>query len=102
MSIERPTSRPARRWLGRAIIAVAATVALSLGGALALSPPFQYGATRLFGKVVDGVKDHPRATVIFCLGAAATLWLAIGVVAAGQEWWSRRTGNYPNRRESAN
>jgi hypothetical protein len=88
-----PNLRVSSRWPIRTALAFAAALALSLGGAIALSPPFHRGATRLFGRVVDGVKDHPRATIVLCLGGAATLWLAIGTLAAGQEWRARRLRN---------
>jgi len=92
MSIDRPiTQRPRSRWLGRGVLATALVLALGLGGAISLSKPFQNGTTRLFGKVVDGVKDHPRGTIVLCIGCVAMLWLGIGAIAAGQELRSRAT-----------
>ena len=64
--------------------------AVGLGGAISLSQPFQRGTTSLFSKVVDGVKDHPRATVGIAIGSVAALWLAIGAVVAGQELRTHR------------
>lgn len=92
MSIDSPTTkvRP-KRWLWRGLLALAVVLALCLGGAIALSKPFQNGSTRLFSKVVDGVKDHPRGTLALCLGGVAVLWLGIGAIAAGQELSSRVT-----------
>ncbi len=100
MSIERPTegvaaTRPGRRWVSRSLLAAAVALALCLGGAIALSKPFQNGSTRLFGKVVDAVKDHPRWTVVLCLGGVAALWLSIGAMAAGQEWRGQRMSGRP-------
>jgi hypothetical protein len=86
MSIEAPTTTPTpRRWLRPALLVAAIALVLLLGGAISLSKPFQDGSTRLFGKVVDGVKDHPRATIALCLGGVVLLWLGIGALAAGQE-----------------
>ena len=86
MSIDIPAARrPRTGWLARGLLATAIVLALALGGAIALSKPFQNGTTRLFGKVVDGVKDHPRGTAVVCLGGVALLWLGIGALAAGQE-----------------
>jgi hypothetical protein len=86
------TRGAARRnpWLRRSLIAAVIVAALALGGAISLSKPFQQGSTRLFGKVVDGVKDHPRATAAIVLGGVATLWLAIGTMIAGQEFRNSR------------
>ncbi|MCI0361791.1 MAG: hypothetical protein L0211_25170 [Planctomycetaceae bacterium] len=87
MSIDAPPRGPKpRRWLLRILLAGTIALALSLGGVVSLSKPFQDGSTRLFGKVVDGVKDHPRATIVLCVGGVALLWLGIGALAAGQEW----------------
>jgi hypothetical protein len=80
-----PTPSPRNVWLMRWLIAAGLTLALALGGAIALSKPFQDGTTRLFGNVVDGVKDHPRGTALVCLGGVALLWLGIGALAVGQE-----------------
>ena len=86
MSIDFPTvRRPRTGWLARGLITAALALALALGGVIALSKPFQNGTTRLFGKVVDGVKDHPRGTAVVCLGGVALLWLGIGALVAGQE-----------------
>lgn len=91
MSAAAPLVPPRRRkWLIRGTLTVAVAILLSLGGAVSLSQPFQRGMTRLFGKVVDGVKDHPRTTVGIALGSVAALWLAIGAVVAGQELQTRR------------
>ena len=96
MSIERPTegiaaTRLRVRWVSRGLLSAAVAIALCLGGAIALSKPFQNGSTRIFSKVVDAVKDHPRMTVALCLGGVAALWLSIGAMAAVQEWRGRRT-----------
>ena len=96
MSIKEPVDYPLAlgrrtpRFVRWTLVSLALVLALSLGGAISLSPPFQNGATRLFGKVVDGVKDHPRATLALSLGGAAALWLFIGTLAAGQEWRARK------------
>ena len=81
---------PPRQWLWRTLFTATILVALGLGGAISLSKPFQNGATRIFSKVVDGVKDHPRWTVGLCLGGVAALWLTIGAITACQEWRLRR------------
>jgi hypothetical protein len=81
---------PLRRWLVRALLGGLVIGALCLGGAASLSRPFQNGSTRLFGKVVDAVKDHPRGTAVLCLGGVAALWVCIGAIAAGQEIRIRR------------
>jgi|GEM_PF-6976977 hypothetical protein len=92
MSIDAPTTTPTpRRWLRPALLVAAITLVLSLGGAISLSKTFQDGSTRVFSKVVDGVKDHPRATIGLCLGGVAILWLGIGALAAGQELRGRAT-----------
>lgn len=95
MSIDTPPTPPPRNvWLMRWLVAAVLTLALALGGAIALSKPFQNGTTRLFGKVVDGVKDHPRGTAAVCLGGVALLWLGIGALAAGQELRQRVTARH--------
>jgi hypothetical protein len=83
-------SASCRSWLRGGALLLAAIVLLSLGGAISLTKPFQNGTTRVFGKVVDGVKDHPRATVAITLGGVALLWLSIGAIVAGQELTTRR------------
>ena len=80
-----------RRWLKRTVLAFALGSAVCIGGAVALSKTFQDGSTRIFSKVVDGVKDHPRGTLAVCLGGVTALWLGIGLIAVGQEWRGRRT-----------
>jgi hypothetical protein len=77
-------------WLRHTLVTLAILLALGLGGAISLSRPFQRGTTRLFSKVVDGVKDHPRATVAISLGGVALLWLSIAAVVAGQELRTHR------------
>jgi hypothetical protein len=92
MSIDSSTTRiKPNRWLTRGLLAAAVVVALSLGGAIPLSKPFQNGSTRVFSQVVDGVRDHPRWTIVVCLGGVALLWLGLGAIAAGQELHGRRT-----------
>ena len=91
MSIEAPapTARgpalPSRRWLRRGLAIAAIALALCLGGAISLSKPFQEGSTRIFGRIVDGIKDHPRATLAICLGGVLAIWLSIGAITAAQE-----------------
>jgi hypothetical protein len=92
MSIDSTPSRTRpNRWLTRGLLTTAVVVGLSLGGAISLSKPFQNGSTRVFSKVVDGVKDHPRWTIVICLGSVAVLWLGLGALAVGQEWRARGT-----------
>jgi hypothetical protein len=79
------TPKTPAHWRRRSILAVALLAALALGGAIALSKPFQNGATRIFSKVADGVKDHPRATIALSLGGVALVWLTIAGIAACQE-----------------
>lgn len=79
------------RWLRHGLVALALVFAMGVGGAISLSRPFQRGTTRLFSKVVDGVKDHPRATVAISLGGVALLWLSIAAMVASQELRTRRS-----------
>jgi hypothetical protein len=74
-----------RSWLRGGALLLASIVLLSLGGAISLTKPFQNGTTRVFGKVVDGVKDHPRATVAVALGGVLILWMSIAAIAVIQE-----------------
>ena len=89
-----PLASTPRRWLWRMVLALAVALALCIGGAVSLAKPFQDGSTRLFSKVVDGVKDHPLGTLVLCLGGVAALWLGIGALAAGQEL--RRAASSPS------
>jgi hypothetical protein len=74
----------------RSLLAIGIAAALALGGAASLTRPVQNGATRVFSKIVDAVKDHPRATAAISLGGVAALWLAIGAMVVGQELTGRR------------
>jgi hypothetical protein len=83
-------SDPIRRGrLRRSLLAAGSVVVLVVGGAIALSKPFQDGATGLFSKVADGVKDHPGGTLALSLGGVVLLWLSIGIMALAQELRSR-------------
>jgi hypothetical protein len=85
-----PSSPPRRRRLWNALAVATMTLALLLGGVIALSRPFQNGSTRLFGRIVNGIKNNPRVTLVVCLGGMGLLWLSIGGLAAVQELRRRR------------
>jgi len=68
----------------------AAIVILSLFG-IAVSRVPMRGA-ELFGFVANKIKGNPGATTVICLAAVAGLWLAIGLLAAAQEWLTKRRG----------
>jgi hypothetical protein len=79
-----------RRYALRTIVMVAVAGAiLSLLVAIAYSRVPMRGA-ELFGAVANKIKGHPGATAFVSLGAGVALWLAVGLLAAGQEWSAAR------------
>jgi len=74
-------------WIALSLVAAAVTL-LSLFG-IAISRVPMRGA-ELFGFLANKIKGNPGATTVICLAAIVALWLAIGLLAAGQEWWASR------------
>ncbi len=74
-------------WLRRGLFVAASAMALLAGGAFSLTKQFQTGATSVFSRVIDAVKDHPQATIALSLVGIALVWFTIGVIVAGQEFW---------------
>jgi hypothetical protein len=80
-------SRPVR--IALALVATAIVI-LSLFG-IAVSRVPMRGA-ELFGFIAKKIKGNPGATTVICLAAVAGLWLAIGLMAAVQQWLAGRRG----------
>jgi len=66
---------------------VAVGLLLALLVAIASSRIPMRGA-ELFGALANKIKGNPRATAVACLVAGGGLWLVLGLLAAGQEWFA--------------
>ena len=74
----------------RLALAMLTTILLVLLlSAVAASRLPMWGA-ELFGGLAKKIKGNPGATTVISLSAGAALWLAIGLLAAAQEWLARR------------
>ena len=91
MSADPSSPVPAgRRPIIRAIALVMAAGLFILVLALAAVSRLPMRGAELFGALANKIKGNPGATAVVSLIAATTLWLAIAVLVALQEWLARK------------
>ncbi len=89
MTASEQNSSTRKRTIQRLLLVVGVILLVGLLAVIAVSPVPMRGA-EVFGGLVNKIKGHPRATAFWTLGAGAALWLAIGMIAAVQEWRAAR------------
>lgn len=71
------------------LLALALAAVIALLAAIAVSNVPMRGA-EMFGAIANKIKGNPGATTVIFLSAGAALWLAVGLLTAGQEWLAGR------------
>ena len=90
-SQQKPASRRRTRFIPTALALATAALLLLLLSFIAVSRLPMWGA-ELFGGLAKKIKGNPGATTVISLSAGAALWLAVGLLAAVQEWIGARRG----------
>jgi hypothetical protein len=81
---------PRRQRLVRIALAMLAVTAVILSLVGVSVSRFPMRGAELFGFLANKIKGNPGATTVICLAAVAGLWLAIGLLAAAQEFMAKR------------